>query len=118
MPTAGPGSGLYGSVKSGDLAGMAAGAPAPAAAGVGAPPAPAPGAAYVDVPLSGMRETIAKRLTASKQTIPHYQMSVTVNVEKTLAMRKKVNEKLAAEKSDLKVSVTDSVVKYVVRHII
>lgn len=65
--------------------------------------APAPGASYVDIPLSGMRETIAKRLTAAKQTIPHYQLSVTVNVEKTLAMRKAVNEK-----GDVKVSVNIS----------
>uniref|UniRef100_A0A1L8D6A7 Acetyltransferase-1 n=1 Tax=Plutella xylostella TaxID=51655 RepID=A0A1L8D6A7_PLUXY len=42
-------------------------------------------------------------------TIPHYQLSVTVNVEKTLAMRKRVNEKLG--KSDVKVSVNDFIVK-------
>lgn len=66
---------------------------------------PAPGASFVDIPLSGMRETIAKRLSAAKQTIPHYQLSATVNVEKTLAMRKAVNEKLTAEKAEIKVSV-------------
>ena len=92
----GEGSGLYGSLKSTDLA--AAGAAAPAAA-----PAPAPGAAYVDIPLSSMRATIAKRLSAAKQTIPHYQLSATVNVEKTMAMRKAVNEKLEAEKAGVKV---------------
>lgn len=81
---------------------MAAQGAAPAAAPAPAP-APAPGATFVDIPLSSMRTTIAKRLTASKQTIPHYQLSMTVNVEKTLAMRKKLNERLASEKSDLKV---------------
>ncbi|XP_050682341.1 dihydrolipoyllysine-residue acetyltransferase component of pyruvate dehydrogenase complex, mitochondrial-like [Leptidea sinapis] len=60
-----------------------------------------------------MRETIARRLTAAKQTIPHYQLSMTVNVEKTLAMRKAVNDKLAAQKSDVKVSVNDFIVKAV-----
>lgn len=95
----GQGSGVYGSIKSGDVPAAAA----PAAVSPAAP-APAPGASYVDIPLSGMRETIAKRLSAAKQTIPHYQLSVTVNVEKLLSMRKEVNERLAKEKSDVKVS--------------
>lgn len=68
---------------------------APAGARGAAPPAPAPGATYTDLPLSGMRETIAKRLSAAKQSIPHYQLCVTVNVEKTLQMRSKVNEMIA-----------------------
>ncbi|XP_022122368.2 dihydrolipoyllysine-residue acetyltransferase component of pyruvate dehydrogenase complex, mitochondrial isoform X3 [Pieris rapae] len=105
----GQGSGLYGSVKSGDLAGAA---PAQSQASVSIP-APAPGATFVDIPLSGMRETIAKRLSAAKQTIPHYQLSATVNVEKTLEMRKLVNDRLAKEKSDIKISVNDFIVKAV-----
>ncbi|XP_045775211.1 dihydrolipoyllysine-residue acetyltransferase component of pyruvate dehydrogenase complex, mitochondrial isoform X2 [Maniola jurtina] len=104
----GQGSGLYGSLKSGDLAAAAA-APAP----LPPPPAPAPGATFTDIPLSGMRETIAKRLSAAKQTIPHYQLCATVNVEKLLAMRKEVNERLAAEKSNVKVSVNDFILKAV-----
>lgn len=94
-PSTGQGSGLYGSLKSGDLSA--------AAAPLAAPPPPAPGATYTDIPLSGMRETIAKRLSAAKQTIPHYQLCATVNVEKLLDMRKEVNARLAAEKSDVKV---------------
>lgn len=97
----GQGSGLYGSLKSGDLAGAAA-APAPSVAMPAV--APAPGASFVDIPLSGMRETIAKRLSAAKQTIPHYQLSATVNIEKTLKMRKIINERLEKEKQDAKVS--------------
>uniref|UniRef100_A0A2A4KAE0 dihydrolipoyllysine-residue acetyltransferase n=1 Tax=Heliothis virescens TaxID=7102 RepID=A0A2A4KAE0_HELVI len=104
----GQGSGLYGSLKSGDLAAGGAAAAEPVAV-----PAPAPGATFVDIPLSGMRSTIAKRLTAAKQTIPHYQLTATCNVEKTIAMRKLVNEKLAAEKADVKVSMNDFIVKAV-----
>ncbi|XP_046969305.1 dihydrolipoyllysine-residue acetyltransferase component of pyruvate dehydrogenase complex, mitochondrial isoform X4 [Vanessa cardui] len=84
-----------------------------AAAAMPAPPAPAPGATYTDIPLSGMRETIAKRLSAAKQNIPHYQLCATVNVEKLLEMRKDVNARLAAEKSDVKVSVNDFILKAV-----
>ncbi|XP_059052599.1 dihydrolipoyllysine-residue acetyltransferase component of pyruvate dehydrogenase complex, mitochondrial isoform X2 [Achroia grisella] len=107
----GQGSGLYGSLKSGDLAGAPA-AEADAPATVQAP-TPGPGASYVDIPLSGMRETIAKRLSNAKQTIPHYQLTMTVNVEKTIALRKKVNERLEEEKAGVKVSVNDFIVKAV-----
>ncbi|KAF9799531.1 hypothetical protein SFRURICE_018718 [Spodoptera frugiperda] len=105
----GQGSGLYGSLKSGDLSD----APAAAAQAFAPPPMPAPGAAFVDIPLSSMRATIAKRLSAAKQTIPHYQLTATVNVEKTIEMRKKVNDKLAAEKAEVKVSMNDFIVKAV-----
>lgn len=104
----GQGTGLYGSLKSGDLAAGGGAAPAPAAI-----PTPAPGATFVDIPLSGMRSTIATRLSAAKQTIPHYQLTATCNVEKTMAMRKLVNEKLAAEKADVKISMNDFIVKAV-----
>ncbi|CAG9564641.1 unnamed protein product [Danaus chrysippus] len=101
----GQGSGLYGSLKSGDLA--AAGQPAMTAA------APVPGSAYTDIPLTSMREAIAKRLSLSKQTIPHYQLTVIANVEKLLEMRKRINDKLQADKSDVKISVNDFILKAV-----
>ncbi|KAM3965717.1 dihydrolipoamide S-acetyltransferase muc isoform 2-T2 [Aphomia sociella] len=84
-----------------------------AAAGLPSIPEPSPTASYVDIPLSGMRETIAKRLSAAKQSIPHYQLSMTVNLEKIIAMRKRVNESLAEEKTDVKISVNDFIVKAV-----
>lgn len=47
-----------------------------------AQPAPQPvqtgGNPYVDIDLTGMRKTIASRLLESKQTIPHYYMTVSV----------------------------------------
>ncbi|XP_045537149.1 dihydrolipoyllysine-residue acetyltransferase component of pyruvate dehydrogenase complex, mitochondrial isoform X1 [Papilio machaon] len=111
----GQGSGLYGSLKSGDLAGAAPLAATGAVASPALAPAPAhaPGATFLDIPLSGMRETIAKRLSAAKQTIPHYQLSATVNIEKTLQMRKDINERLAKEEPGLKISVNDFIVKAV-----
>ena len=49
-------------------------APAAAAAAPAAPGAAAP--TYEDIPLSNMRRTIAKRLSESKSTVPHYYVSV------------------------------------------
>lgn len=68
---------MFGSITSKDLGGLGAAA-APAAAG--APSIPA-GAAYVDIPVSNTRAIIAKRLLESKVTIPHYYLSVDINVD-------------------------------------
>ncbi len=51
---------------------------APAAAAM---PTAMPGAAFVDIPLSNMRKTIAKRLVESKATIPHYYLTVDVQMD-------------------------------------
>lgn len=71
----GQGSGVYGSITSSDLGSLSSGP-------TSAPPAPIPGAAYVDIPVSNTRAVIAKRLLESKVTIPHYYLTVDVNVDK------------------------------------
>ncbi|KAL5014008.1 hypothetical protein ScPMuIL_008278 [Solemya velum] len=83
---------------------------APAAVGV-APPAPVvvPGTAYIDIPLTNVRQVIAKRLTQSKQTIPHYYLTIDVNMENIIRLRKQLNEILA--KDNVKLSVNDFIIK-------
>lgn len=80
----GQGSGLYGSITSQDLGALAssagAGGAAPSAA-ASAKAAAAPGAAYYDVPVSSIRAVIAKRLLESKVTIPHYYLTMDVNMD-------------------------------------
>jgi pyruvate dehydrogenase E2 component (dihydrolipoamide acetyltransferase) len=39
---------------------------------------------FTDIPLTSMRQTIAKRLTQSKQTIPHYYLTVEIEVDQLL----------------------------------
>ncbi|XP_060082157.1 dihydrolipoyllysine-residue acetyltransferase component of pyruvate dehydrogenase complex, mitochondrial-like [Ylistrum balloti] len=68
-----------------------------------------PGAAYIDIPLSAMRQTIAKRLLQSKQTIPHYYLTVDLNVDSVLRLRRDLNEVLA--KDNIKLSVNDFIIK-------
>ena len=60
------------------------------------------------VPLNGMRKTIAARLTQSKRDIPHFYLSVDIEASALEAMRKQVNEALAA---DEKVSINDFILK-------
>uniref|UniRef100_A0A7I5EBZ2 Acetyltransferase component of pyruvate dehydrogenase complex n=1 Tax=Haemonchus contortus TaxID=6289 RepID=A0A7I5EBZ2_HAECO len=107
-----PGSGPDGRVLAADLAHAQPGAPAAAAAA----PRPAahavPGAEYKDIPLTGMRSTIAKRLTASKTTIPHYYLTSEINIDALLTVREKLNKLLAqGTGSTTKISINDFIVK-------
>lgn len=61
---------------------------------------------YSDIPLSQMRKIIAQRLTLSKDTIPHYYVTVECEVDKLLALRAKLNAH-----SESKISVNDMVIK-------
>jgi pyruvate dehydrogenase E2 component (dihydrolipoamide acetyltransferase) len=57
-------------------------------------------------PLSRMRQTIARRMVQSKQTIPHFYVTVTADVTAALALRDRVNREEGAA-----VSITDLIVK-------
>lgn len=61
------------------------------------------------VPLSNMRRTIARRLVESKQSIPHYQVTVAVNMDPLLTLREQLNSQLAAQ--GVKLSVNDFLVR-------
>ncbi|PIO74216.1 pyruvate dehydrogenase complex dihydrolipoamide acetyltransferase [Teladorsagia circumcincta] len=83
-------------------------APPPAAA----PPPPAAAPAPMDIPLTGMRSTIAKRLTESKSTIPHYYLTAEINIDALLKVREKLNKLLAqGTGGSTKISINDFIVK-------
>jgi pyruvate dehydrogenase E2 component (dihydrolipoamide acetyltransferase) len=69
-------------------------------------PAAAPGATIV--PLSNMRRTITRRLTQSKQTIPHFYVTMDIDMGEVLKLRKQINAPLAKEEQ---VSINDMIVK-------
>ena len=78
-----------------------------------APPAPNNGGAIRDEvevqPYNGMRKTIARRLTESKQQIPHFYVTVEMDMEALLSLREQVN----ATGGAVKVSVNDCLLKAV-----
>ncbi|NRB47051.1 MAG: pyruvate dehydrogenase complex dihydrolipoamide acetyltransferase [Saprospiraceae bacterium] len=95
----------------------AAPAPAPAAAPAAkeekaAPPPVVPftfgggEANYEDTPVSQMRKTIARRLGESKFTAPHFYLTIDINMDKAVALRKRLKEV-----SPAKVSFNDLVIK-------
>ena len=67
-------------------------------------PAAAPGT-IEEIPLTGMRKAIARRLTESKTTVPHFYLSTDCKVDALLDLRRQIN---AA--GTIKVSVNDLVV--------
>lgn len=103
------GSGPNGLVRVADVEATAApAAPAPAAR-----PAAAPVEAgdVEEVPLTPMRRVVARRLTESMQSAPHFYLTVRVDVTRLLELRAELNRQLAAGGQDLKVSVNDMIVK-------
>lgn len=109
------GSGPGGRIVARDLEG-AQRAPAPAAA----PPRAAPPVAAVPGaleepetrPLSMMRKAIARRLTESKQTVPHFYLTIDVDADPLHALREQINADLASQGEGApKVSFNDLVVK-------
>ncbi|PWN44652.1 putative dihydrolipoamide acetyltransferase component of pyruvate dehydrogenase complex mitochondrial precursor [Ceraceosorus guamensis] len=67
-------------------------APSKSAAAPSAPaPAPSSSADYEDTPVSSMRRVIASRLTESKQQLPHYYVSIDVEMDKVLQLRAAFN---------------------------
>jgi pyruvate dehydrogenase E2 component (dihydrolipoamide acetyltransferase) len=95
--------------------GGAAPAPAATAAPATVPAAPAPTAPFTtDIPheavkLSNIRKVIARRLTESKQTIPHIYLTVDIRLDALLKLRGELNG--ALEPRGIKLSVNDMLIK-------
>ncbi|MDV6329346.1 pyruvate dehydrogenase complex dihydrolipoamide acetyltransferase [Asticcacaulis sp. 201] len=70
-----------------------------------------PAGSYDLVPLDGMRKVIARRLTDSFRDIPHFPLTVDIELDNLLAARTKINT--ALESQGVKVSVNDIVIKAV-----
>jgi pyruvate dehydrogenase E2 component (dihydrolipoamide acetyltransferase) len=121
------GSGPHGRIVKGDVEGTQA-APAAAAVAAPAPVAAAPAKVgmptgmsaetvmkmyadrdYVEVPLDGMRRTIAARLTEAKQTIPHFYLRREVRLDALMAFREQLNKGLQAR--GVKLSLNDFIIK-------
>jgi pyruvate dehydrogenase E2 component (dihydrolipoamide acetyltransferase) len=64
---------------------------------------------YEVVQLDGMRKTIATRLTEAKQTIPHFYLRRSVQLDALLAFRETLNKQL--ESRSIKLSVNDFIIK-------
>ena len=116
------GSGPHGRIVKADVlaAGSAPAKPAPAAVSAAAP-APAPAVSsdaiakiyadreFTEMPLDGMRKTIAARLTEAKQTIPHFYLRRDIKIDNLLSFRGQLNKQLDAR--GVKLSVNDFIIK-------
>jgi len=102
--------------------GQRAAAPSPSSWPAAATAGAAFDGAYVDIPNSNIRKITAQRLTDAKRSIPHYYLSVDINLDHVLSIRKELNDRLEKESGGGKgttnakaavdkVSVNDFVVK-------
>ena len=101
-----PGSGKGGRVVKKDI--EAALATTPAATAPRGPAAFAAPRASERVPLSRLRGAIGRRMTAAKQTVPHFYVTSEVAVDALLSLRAQLNDALPEEE---KLSVNDFIVK-------
>lgn len=113
------GSGPHGRIVKSDLDKAPSGAAAPKAAASGGSFTPAAssvnaqaladayGIPYTLTPNSGVRKVIARRLSESKQTVPHFYLTVDCELDALLALRKQLNDSM----DGLKISVNDFIIK-------
>ena len=72
----------------------------------------------VEIPLTAMRRTIARRLSQSMQTAPHFYVTSVIDTDKLAALRQQINEYAATDPSPVKVSFNDLIVKAVARALV
>jgi pyruvate dehydrogenase E2 component (dihydrolipoamide acetyltransferase) len=100
--------------------GAVAAAPAPAPAASAPAPASAPeiegGAPFAEEKLSNVRKVIARRLTESKQTVPHFYLTIDIRLDPLLKLRGELNAALAPD--GVKLSVNDFLIKALARALI
>jgi pyruvate dehydrogenase E2 component (dihydrolipoamide acetyltransferase) len=107
------GSGPGGRIVRADIDAAVGKAPAQAPA-MAAKPAPTDAPQPGEIPheaikLSNMRKTIARRLTEAKQTIPHYYLTVDIQLDALLKLRSDLNKGL--QNRGVKLSVNDLLIK-------
>jgi pyruvate dehydrogenase E2 component (dihydrolipoamide acetyltransferase) len=69
---------------------------------------------FEEVPLDGMRRTLATRLVQAKQTVPHFYLTGDMEIGRLLALREEANEAAAKDqdgKPVFKLSLNDLIVK-------
>ena len=81
-----------------------------AAASTTAPP-PVVGAGFTDYPLSPAALEIASRLTTSKQTVPHYYLTVDITLDNIMELRKTLNAAIQPAEGEQGISLNDLIVK-------
>jgi pyruvate dehydrogenase E2 component (dihydrolipoamide acetyltransferase) len=102
------GTGPHGRIIEADVLAFASKAPAQAAPKVTATPQVAAAVPGAVVELSQMRRVIAKRMVESKTTIPHFYITVDVDMDEAMALREKLN---SYDDTLPKISLNDFVVK-------
>src|SRR5438105_6205873 len=66
---------------------------------------------HTEKPHSAMRRVIARRLAESKQTVPHFYLSIDCTIDELLKIRKTLNDKAPKDEGGYRISVNDFVIR-------
>ncbi len=80
---------------------------------VPAAPQAFPGQEFTEIPHSNMRKVIAQRLQESKQQVPHFYLTIEVEIDKLLEMRRDLNGRAPDGEGAYKISINDFVIRAV-----
>lgn len=72
----------------------------------------------IELPLTAMRRTIARRLSQSMQTAPHFYVTAVIDTGKLAAFRQQINDYTASDAAPVKVSFNDLIVKAVAKALV
>ncbi len=72
----------------------------------------------VEIPLTSMRRTIARRLSQSMQTAPHFYVTTVIDTTNLAVLRQQINDYAAHEPTPVKVSFNDLIVRAVARALV
>ncbi|HEY6408422.1 MAG TPA: dihydrolipoamide acetyltransferase family protein [Ktedonobacteraceae bacterium] len=85
-------------------------------------PAPLPASIdsgeVIEIPLTAMRRTIAKRLSQSMQSAPHFYVTSVIDTDKLAALRQQINAYAASDPRPVKISFNDLIVKAVAKALV
>jgi len=73
---------------------------------------------FIEIPLTAMRRTIARRLSQSMQTAPHFYVTSVIDTGKLADLRKQINAYATADPSLVKISFNDLIIKAVARTLV
>lgn len=74
-------------------------------------PAPIVSGDYIEVPHDAVRKIVARRLTESKQTVPHFYLTIECEIDQLLALRRELNAKSPGGDAGYKISVNDFIIR-------
>lgn len=70
-----------------------------------------PQGSYDEVPMSAIRKVVARRMTESKRTVPHFRLTIDCEIDRLLALQEELNNRSPAGEGAFKIGINDFIVR-------